>query len=102
MYSTRSALHDDLVSTTISEVAYSASGENIVNRTEGLSKKQLALSMALKQVEISHGKGAVMQLGSAQAVKVFICISRARPFVQRAPCCQYVYLKIDMDGMHQT
>ncbi|CAM9328696.1 unnamed protein product [Ascophyllum nodosum] len=37
---------------------------------EGLSKKQLALSMALKQVEISHGKGAVMQLGSAQAVKV--------------------------------
>eukprot|EP00903_Cladosiphon_okamuranus_P017895 g16468.t1 len=33
-------------------------------------KKQLALSMALKQVEMAYGKGAVMQLGSSEVAKV--------------------------------
>lgn len=33
-------------------------------------KKQLALSMALKQVEMAYGKGAVMQLGSKEVAKV--------------------------------
>lgn len=37
---------------------------------EGVSKKQLALTMALKQVEMAYGKGAVMQLGSRQVAKV--------------------------------
>lgn len=35
-----------------------------------MPKKQLALSMALKQVEMAYGKGAVMQLGSAEIAKV--------------------------------
>lgn len=35
-----------------------------------MSKKQLALSMALKQVEMAYGKGAVMQLGSREVAKV--------------------------------
>ena len=37
---------------------------------EGVTKKQLALTMALKQVEMAYGKGAVMQLGSRQVSKV--------------------------------
>ncbi|CAM9475034.1 unnamed protein product, partial [Laminaria digitata] len=39
---------------------------------EGVSKKQLALTMALKQVEMAYGKGAVMQLGSRQVAKVAV------------------------------
>ncbi|CAM9853841.1 unnamed protein product, partial [Ectocarpus fasciculatus] len=38
--------------------------------SDAVPKKQLALSMALKQVEMAYGKGAVMQLGSAEVAKV--------------------------------
>eukprot|EP00752_Nemacystus_decipiens_P006011 g5429.t1 len=37
---------------------------------DAVPKKQLALSMALKQVEMAYGKGAVMQLGSTEVAKV--------------------------------
>lgn len=38
--------------------------------SDAVPKKQLALSMALKQVEMAYGKGAVMQLGSKEVAKV--------------------------------
>ena len=38
--------------------------------SDAAPKKQLALSMALKQVEMAYGKGAIMQLGSREVAKV--------------------------------
>lgn len=42
--------------------------------SDAVPKKQLALAMALKQVEMAYGKGAVMQLGSKEVAKVTILL----------------------------
>ncbi|CAB1110014.1 unnamed protein product [Ectocarpus sp. CCAP 1310/34] len=50
--------------------ARSSKGRGVGEDSDAAPKKQLALSMALKQVEMAYGKGAVMQLGSAEVAKV--------------------------------
>lgn len=60
-----------------------------------MPKKQLALAMALKQVEMAYGKGAVMQLGSAEVAKVGAKCSQPTP----SPSLEHAWSNPDDVGM---